>query len=41
VQRDGRTESYELTVLSEAGGTSRRITVGRGDVVDLGDLPVS
>ena len=40
VQRDGGEESYELTVLSAAGGTARRVTAARGDVVDLGDLRV-
>ena len=41
VQREGGTESYELTVLADGAGTARRITVGRGDVLDLGDLPLS
>ena len=40
VALDGATEAYELAVLSPAGGTAREITVGRGDVLDLGDLPV-
>ena len=40
VQLEGRTESYELTVLSPAGGTARRVTLGRGDILDLGDVPV-
>jgi hypothetical protein len=40
VQRDGQTESYELTVLAAAGGTARRVTVARGDVLDLGDVAV-
>jgi hypothetical protein len=41
VQRDGTTESYELTVLADGAGTARRITLGRGDVLDLGDLTLS
>ena len=40
VQKEGGTESYELAVLSPAGGTARRITAARGDVIDLGDVPV-
>ena len=41
VQRDGGVETYELTVLSDAGGTARRIAVARGDDVNLGELQVS
>jgi hypothetical protein len=40
VQRDGGTESYELTVLAEGTGTARRVTVARGQALDLGDLTV-
>ena len=40
VQREGGVESYELTVLSDAGGTARRVAVARGDVLDLGDMAV-
>jgi hypothetical protein len=40
VQRDGGVETYELTVLSEAGGTARRITVSRGQILDLGDVTI-
>ena len=40
MQKEGGTESYELAVLSPAGGTARRITAARGDVIDLGDVPV-
>ena len=41
IQREGGQESYELTVLSDAGGTARRITISRGDVLDLGDIVLS
>ncbi|MGH2709980.1 MAG: M14 family zinc carboxypeptidase [Actinomycetota bacterium] len=40
IQRDGGEESYELTVLSPAGGTAREVKAARGDVVELGDLRV-
>ena len=41
IQRDGGVESYELTVLAGSAGTARRITVARGDMLDLGDLKVA
>jgi hypothetical protein len=40
VQQAGGTESYELAVSSAAGGTVRHLTLARGDVLDLGRLPV-
>jgi hypothetical protein len=40
VQRDGGEESYELAVISPAGGTVREIVVARGDVLDLGNIGV-
>jgi hypothetical protein len=40
VQRDGGVETYELAVLSPAGGTARTVPVARGEVLELGDIEV-
>lgn len=40
VQLAGQTESFELAVSTGPAGTVRHVTLGRGDVVDLGDLTV-
>lgn len=40
IQKAGETEAWELAVSTAEAGTVRRLTVARGERLDMGDIPI-